>query len=777
MNGLKKALPFLVIALTVGYLLSKLISASLPGPMDLTAFSRIPVSADGRIQPLDSLARNTLLTISKKTTFKNVWLRPQQVKNYQGLAKALLEGKSSTALPVAQHLWSVMSEEQRATVTTAAMATDVTPQMKYDLVETMNELIDNDLRWLHAVRDSLRPDGDRKVHFTPFYDEASFKSIELSTEDRAQLKVFDDYRKSVENKSKEKPFYSRPDELELNRQLLSRAFPDFVSAMSAANEPAIIWLADAIVDQGKGESHRVFRIEHDRVLELMGLPSRPGNLRYAIDEFRGNFDKLEQEVKALQGKPSKEMDAYQKAVTDLRNDLIQYMIFAQGHKPYWIPPAKKGDGWRTFPDAAAQADGKGFYSEEFTMLKETLMAYAKGNVAEFNAGVTAYQTRFERTFPGDFNRTQFELKFNQVDVFGSVGIFFVFAFLFVAFSWLMGHDPDWARSLRNSATGMLAVVSIAYTFGLLGRMYLMDRPFVFVTNLYGSALFIGWVVMLGVFVLEWFTRLGIGSAVACLIGGCTSIVAVNLREIEGDTLAQMQAVLDTNFWLATHVTTVTIGYAATFLAGALGIAYIFAGLCTKTLSKDDPGLAIGLAGGVAAAMGSVGGVIAARAMAGAAGHKAGTPRKPQTIGKVLTGMIYGVICFAMLFSFVGTVLGGIWADQSWGRFWGWDPKENGALMIVIWNALILHARWGGLIKARGLATLAVFGNIVTTWSWFGTNQLGAGLHSYGFMDSAVFWIYVFVVSQLAIMAISLVPLKYWRSFAETDGKAAGKTSA
>ena len=75
-------------------------------------------------------------------------------------------------------------------------------------------------------------------------------------------------------------------------------------------------------------------------------------------------------------------------------------------------------------------------------------------------------------------------------------------------------------------------------------------------------------------------------------------------------------------------------------------------------------------------------------------------------------MLYGVVCFAMFFSFFGTVLGGIWADQSWGRFWGWDPKENGALLIVLMNALILHARWAGLVKQRGMAVLAIVGNMV-----------------------------------------------------------------
>jgi cytochrome c biogenesis factor len=127
-------------------------------------------------------------------------------------------------------------------------------------------------------------------------------------------------------------------------------------------------------------------------------------------------------------------------------------------------------------------------------------------------------------------------------------------------------------------------------------------------------------------------------------------------------------------------------------------------------------------------------------------------------------MVYGIVCFATLFSFIGTVLGGIWADQSWGRFWGWDPKENGALIIVLWNALILHARWGGMVRERGLMNLAVIGNIVTSWSWFGTNMLGVGLHSYGFMSGAFLWLGGFVLSQLILVGLGCLPLDKWRSF-------------
>jgi ABC-type transport system involved in cytochrome c biogenesis permease subunit len=137
------------------------------------------------------------------------------------------------------------------------------------------------------------------------------------------------------------------------------------------------------------------------------------------------------------------------------------------------------------------------------------------------------------------------------------------------------------------------------------------------------------------------------------------------------------------------------------------------------------------------------------------------------LGKSITRMIYGIICFATLFSFVGTVLGGIWADQSWGRFWGWDPKENGALIIVLWNALILHARWGGLVRDGGLANLAIVGNIVTAWSWFGVNMLGIGLHSYGFTSAAFMWLVAFGSSQLLLIGLGLLPRQYWRSFRST----------
>jgi ABC-type transport system involved in cytochrome c biogenesis permease subunit len=249
-----------------------------------------------------------------------------------------------------------------------------------------------------------------------------------------------------------------------------------------------------------------------------------------------------------------------------------------------------------------------------------------------------------------------------------------------------------------------------HTIGLGARIFLQGRPPV--TNLYSSAVFVAWAIVIVGAVVEVMYRKGFGTVVAAACGFCSLIIAHHLST-DGDTMEMMRAVLDSNFWLGTHVITITIGYAGTFLAGAIAIGWTFREHLARRLDGDTT--------------------------------------------KALSKAVYGVICFALFFSFLGTVLGGIWADQSWGRFWGWDPKENGALLIVLWNAIILHARWGGFVRERGIMAMAIFGNVITSLSWFGVNMLGVGLHSYGFMDKAFWALSAFIATQLALMALAILP--------------------
>ncbi|MEM1443952.1 MAG: cytochrome c biogenesis protein CcsA, partial [Verrucomicrobiota bacterium] len=266
---------------------------------------------------------------------------------------------------------------------------------------------------------------------------------------------------------------------------------------------------------------------------------------------------------------------------------------------------------------------------------------------------------------------------------------FVVAFVVMAFSWLTpGSKVGKTLVIVASLIALLGLYLNIH--GITLRSIIRQRPPI--TNLYDTVIFITATAVLLGLLIEYFTRIGIGTLVAVLSGMIGMFLSMKYEAKEAtDTITQLVAVLDTNFWLATHVTIINIGYAAGLIAAIIGIIYItsrFGQMTTGSHSKD--------------------------------------------FNRTLTRMNYGVICFCLFFSLVGTVLGGIWANYSWGRFWGWDPKENGALMICLWTLVVLHGRMAGWIRDLGVHMNAIILAIITTFSWWGVNNLGVGLHSYGF---------------------------------------------
>jgi len=435
------------------------------------------------------------------------------------------------------------------------------------------------------------------------------------------------------------------------------------------------------------------------------------------------------------------------ALERMAQPLQDFQLMAKFGYPLVVPPLSPSaprDQWQNAGTALLESARSGAIHPAVTSFAAMVSAYRQEKPQDFNRALDEYQAWLHPRFDKDLGKGRAEFYYNDVKAFLHAIIIYVFAFLLAAVAVLsMAVSPNVSESLRRSAFYLVVLAGVVHTFGLVYRMVLEGRPPV--TNLYSSAIFIGWGTMVLGLIIERIYRVGIGSLVGSLAGFVTLLIAQNLA-IGGDTMEMLRAVLDTNFWLATHVVVITLGYASTFFAGLLAILFIFLGVFTPNLAhKLSP---------------------VSNAQARTTGKNAPQTRTgpPVELGKALSKMVYGVLCFATLFSFVGTVLGGIWADQSWGRFWGWDPKENGALLIVLWNALILHARWGGLVRDRGIMNLAVFGNIVTSFSWFGVNMLNIGLHSYGFMDAAFKWLMFFVVSQVAIIGLGLLPLRVWRSF-------------
>jgi len=477
--------------------------------------------------------------------------------------------------------------------------------------------------------------------------------------------------------------------------------------------PAIKWFLDSIV--GKGDKYEVFRIEDPQLLGVLGLEHRPLWYRYSAAEIEPKLGELVKYWKQAREKKESEWDPFNRNVMTLANHYMQYAQMQQEFSTpqlLMIPPAAPGEEWRSLREAVQQAQANKLPDQATSAYREMISSYMNGDATSFNKALAGYQSFMHDTYPAESRKAAFETFYNNYEPFYHCAILYVAMFIVAVLSWMI-----YTVELNRAAFWIGATTLVFHTLAIITRMYLQGRPPI--TNLYSTAVFIGWACVLTSLLIEGLYHNGIGNLVASVAGSMTALIA-HILATDGDTMPALRAVLDTNFWLATHVTIINFGYAATLVAGLLGVLTVVLGVLTTRLDRS--------------------------------------------LFQSLSQVTYGAICFATLLSFTGTVLGGLWADFSWGRFWGWDPKENGALLIVLWNALTLHARWGGMAKQRGVALLAIFGNIVVAWSWFGVNMLGIGLHSYGPMSGGAFWLSMFALSQLILIGIGSIPPKHWRSF-------------
>lgn len=294
-----------------------------------------------------------------------------------------------------------------------------------------------------------------------------------------------------------------------------------------------------------------------------------------------------------------------------------------------------------------------------------------------------------------------EVFYNNAKLFFWSKFLYIIALLSILASFVLMRKAMVSIAWIAISTGLLL-----HTIGVLSRMYIMGRPPV--TNLYETFVFVAWMsVFITVFV-EYIQRKGLGLLIASFSGFCLLMIAEKYA-LDGDTLGMLVAVLDSNFWLATHVITISMGYAGCCAAGVAGHIYMVQKACNASIEKQNESYKI----------------------------------------------TYGIMAFGLIFAFIGTVLGGIWADQSWGRFWGWDPKENGALMIVLWCSILFHSKLGKTIGELGFAAGAVIGTIIVMFAWFGVNLLGVGLHSYGFSSGIFFKFFLYIGIEVLFLIATL----------------------
>ena len=548
------------------------------------------------------------------------------------------------------------------------------------------------------------------------------------------------------------------------------------------------WLLDALFRPQLAIQQPTFRIDNSAALEAIGVTPRGKRDRYSYSDIEKGREKLGELAQSYRSIEAKKRDPLQKQVVDLAanlqtyESLLGYFSFARSGV------VLRGSGENGGPDKRAdisalmatapqvreqinqsQAHGGGAIEPRLKDLLEQVMdasnfakfglfvvpPYAASDTIWLSAGnvimdvmsgaskdpesaiddikslesaarsansdeplfrkeMIAVHDRFVKRAEsrGEYKRIALEASYYRKNWFLYALIFFLTGTISALGMWATG---------KTSAGRVFSWITVGSTLAGLGycvvaivkRCIIMQRPPV--GNLYDTIIFIATTVVVFSLILEWLVRRRFALGIAPILG--TALIVLARRYELGDAKDHMDplvAVLDSNFWLTIHVITITLGYSAGLLSAFLSTGYVLL-------------RGLGLDGG------------------------------DQSLRRSLTRAVYGMICFTLFLSLVGTVLGGIWANYSWGRFWGWDPKENGALLIVLWTLSILHARLGGYLREWSLHFASIFTAIVVTFSWWHVNFLGVGLHNYGF-TAGKNTIWAFYAAMLTVLVLGVIAM-------------------
>lgn len=470
------------------------------------------------------------------------------------------------------------------------------------------------------------------------------------------------------------------------------------------------WMLDCMFRPELAEQYPVFLVNREEVVRRLHLPDQADKRKkYSYAQIAERWEEMTRSVREIRLLGETNLTEAQKEILTLSRNFDVVRGWMLGSRimledpsamermefPRWFPSAGQ-DGehlWTSSPDKATGAflamasllerkaiGMEGADADGLRMKAEGLLLE---KLAQPNEAASA----------GERRNLEREIFYYRLDpLYVSLAVF-VAAFVCLLVCALLrpsANAPLWRRFLRPGGFSLAWLIG-AGGAGVLAAA-LVIRAFITmrspVGNTYETIAFIACMGVLCALVAELFSKKGIVLAAGLLLGALSCQMGILYESSQAvDHMDPLVAILRSNFLLSTHVITIVLGYAGGLLAAVLSHVYLLA----------SPLRLIG--------------------------------RKTE---QSLDRMAYGILCFSLVFTLVGTVFGGIWGNESWGRFWGWDPKENGALMIVLWQLTVLHARKAGWLSPWLLHFSNVVGGVIIAFAWWGVNMLGVGLHSYGF---------------------------------------------
>ncbi|MBK9294065.1 MAG: cytochrome c biogenesis protein CcsA [Oligoflexia bacterium] len=454
--------------------------------------------------------------------------------------------------------------------------------------------------------------------------------------------------------------------------------------------------------------NKFFQIKHLELKKDLNLKKEDGYLSPAqvkmnekLGEIFNNLDNLNKEKKKL--------NPYYQAAQRLRNQIFLYNEIISGHA-FKLVPQKLSHDWLFLPEL------KDDFKLSFqNVVHNYFSAIAKNEPQIFTQAVGEFKLKAKSSgdYPSD-NILKIEVTYNKLRPFRMAYLFYFLSGLIFLLSF---RKQIKVKYINYIAYGSLSIGLIYHLYGFVVRSWLTGRAPV--SNMYESVIWVGLGCLIFGGILEYIYKKRFLITAATLMAALCLFVGDSVPMVLDQSIRPLEPVLRSNFWLTTHVLIITLSYAAFALASGIG------------------NYGIGVASGIFS------------------GNKEKT--------KQLALYVYRCLQIGVLLLTAGTILGGVWADYSWGRFWGWDPKETWALIADLAYLAILHGRFTGWLKDFGTMAASVCCFVTVIMAWYGVNFiLGVGLHSYGFGSGGVQYV-------AAIVAVQFTYVGYtWWRYKKTD---------
>lgn len=399
-------------------------------------------------------------------------------------------------------------------------------------------------------------------------------------------------------------------------------------------------------------------------------------------DYQETQNKIDKKVKSIIKNKGTDLNKYTKKEKELAALSFQLKLVDKGGKNnvlFRIIPNSWQSPWSSIQQGSKNLSGLKY----IYIWQELALAYRTNNTDLWGQSIKDAQNYYPD------KKLKIEVIYNKFHLLNIAQIFYIFAFAGIILGSFLQRQKLEKISYLSLLTGLTA-----HTLHIGLRIYILDRPPV--GTLYESILFVSLISVAGFAYLSYKQKTTTGTLLGSLSGIILLITAQGFSS--EDTMGTLVAVLNTNFWLSTHVLCISIGYGVCLITSLMAHYY----LVQKILNPNR-----------------------------------------SDLFKALRKNLKTLVILSLLFTTIGTILGGIWADQSWGRFWGWDPKENGALLIVLWLIWLLHGRISQHISNNGFVIGSAFLSVIVILAWFGVNLLSVGLHSYGFTTGVAMGIGLF----------------------------------